>query len=267
MSRLNVFIDGTWLLHQLRADGSMASSTDSPNSRFPLDFTKLNRALVDHVNAHGGACDDVGDCYISTSIFTLPPDFDDWGNRFDDITAEQVERTRRAVKLREQLCDRASKAGYRLDAVHRPAIRAYMIRKLAEGKFQEKQVDTSVVALLVRSAITKSDDFHAVITGDSDILPAVKVAYPEFTRNVFVATTHPDELNPFHRQTSFALVDFAFAVAPYFMQNKDAALSLIEGANTYRCEECGLVFSMPRPVPKTQRPRCAKHRPRRTATA
>jgi hypothetical protein len=266
MANLNVFIDGTWLLHQLRAGGSLASSTDAPNNRFALDFGKLNSALVEHACANGGSCNGVGECYISTSIFALPADFDDWPNRFDDITSDQVEKTRWAVKIREQLVDRAANVGYKLDAVHRPPIRDYMIRKLAEGKFQEKQVDTSIVALLVRSAITKSDDFHVVITGDSDILPAVRVAYPEFTKNVFVATTHPDESNPLHRQTSFSLVDFAFAIPPFFMQNKDVAQRIIEGAHVYRCEECGLVFAMPRPVPQRQRPRCAKHRSQRAAT-
>lgn len=266
MPSLNVFIDGTWLLHQLGAGGSLASATDSPTNRFPLDFDKLNGALVAHACSHGGACTGVSDCYISTSIFNLPADFDDWSNRFDNVTADQISKTRWAVKIREKLCERAAKAGYKLDAVYRPAIRDYMIRKLAEGTFQEKQVDTSVVALLVRSAITKPDDFHAVLTGDSDILPAVKVAYPEFTRNVFVATTHPDELNPLHRQTAFSLVDFEFSVPPFYMQNKEVAQRIVEGKNVYRCEECGLVFAMPRPVPRTQRPRCAKHRLKRAAT-
>ncbi len=129
-----------------------------------------------------------------------------------------------AVKRREDLVAEAVKAGYRTDAVYRPPIRDYIIRKLADGKYQEKQVDTSVVAFLVRSAIARAEDHHVVITGDScDILPAVRVAYPEFTRNVFVATTHPDELNPSHRQTAFSLVDFEFQVPPFFMQNRRRA--------------------------------------------
>lgn len=125
----------------------------------------------------------------------------------------------------------------------------------------EKQVDTSVVALLVRSAITRGEDYHALVTGDVDTLPAIRVAYPEFTRNVFVATTHPDELNPRHRQTAFALVDFTFAVPPFYMQNRDNAVRLIEGAHAYRCEECGSVFTPAAPVPVRSRPRCVQHRP------
>ncbi len=268
MGRLNIFIDGTWLLYQCGPGGSLANATDDPDHRFPLDFSKLNAALVEHVRGTGADCDGVGECYISTSIFSLPSDFDDWPNRFEDVTSEQVEKARYAVKRREEFVARAVKANYLTDAVYRPPIKDYIIRKLADKTYQEKQVDTSVVALLVRSAITKQADYHAVITGDSDILPAVKVAYPAFTKNVFVATTHPDERNLSHRQTAFSLVDFAFDVPPFFLQNKEAAQKLLEGQHVYRCEECGLVFSMARPVPASQRPRCVKHRSvRSSATA
>lgn len=95
-------------------------------------------------------------------------------------------------------------------------IREHIIRRLKERKYQEKQVDASVVALLVRSAITRGDDYHLVITGDADILPGMRVAYPEFTKNVLVCTTHPDELNKRHRQTAHALVEAEFKVPPFY---------------------------------------------------
>ncbi|HVW06380.1 MAG TPA: hypothetical protein VHB78_15350 [Vicinamibacterales bacterium] len=261
MGRLNVFVDGTWLLHQCSAGGSLANATDDPDHRFVLDFGKLNSALVDHVRSAGSECDGIGDAYISTSIFHLPADFAEWPQRFDDVSSEQIEKVQYAVKRREDLVALAERAGYLTDAVYRPPIRNYIIRRLSEGKYQEKQVDTSVVALLVKSAITRGDDHHAVITGDSDILPAVRVAYPAFTRNVFVVTTHPDELNPSHRQTAFSLVDFAFDVPPFFMQAKENAVKILAGEHVHRCHECGVVFAMARPVPRGQLPRCGKHRP------
>lgn len=264
MSKLNIFVDGTWLLVQCAAGQSMANATDSPNRRFPLDFQKLNASLIEHANGAGAACDGVGECFISTSIFALPSDFDEWPNQYADITVESIKKVRQAVAARDAFARQAEQAGYRLDAVYRPPIRDYIIRRLADRKYQEKQVDTSVVALLVRSAITRSDDYHALITGDADILPAVRVAYPEFTRNVFVATTHPDELNPRHRQTAFALVDFAFTVPPFYMQNRDNAVKLIEGAHAYRCEECGAVFTKGTPVSPRFRPRCGQHRAQRS---
>lgn len=228
-----------------------------------MDFAKLNAALVEHVRSNGHTCDGVGDCYISTSIFSLPTDFDSWPSQFEDITTDQIEKTRRAVAAREAFVRSAAEVGYSQDAVFRPPIRDWIIRRLAEQKYRERQVDTSVVALLVRSAITKTGDFHAVITGDADMLPAVRVAYPEFTRNVFVATTHPDEMNPRHRQTAFSLVDFEFDIPPFYMQNKENAVRLMSGAYIHRCEECGIVFSTTRPVPRNQRPRCVEHRVQR----
>ena len=260
MPNLNIFIDGTWLLVQCAAGGSMANATDHPDQRFPFDFAKLNQCLLAHVQSHGGACDAIGECQISTSIFTLPDDFDNWPTQYDNMTAESIERVRRAVAARNAFVAQAVDAGYSTDAVFRPPIRDHVVRRLAAGKYQEKQVDTSVVALLVRSAITRPADFHVLITGDADSLPAIRVAYPEFTRNVILATTHPDEFNPRHRQTAFALVDFAFNIPPFYMQNRDAAVRLIEGQFAYRCEECGAVFATHRAVPSRSRPRCMQHR-------
>ena len=70
MSQLSIFIDGTWLLNQLAAGGSFANATETPDRRFPFDFSKLNAALVEHVRAHRHPCTGVADCYISTSIFS-----------------------------------------------------------------------------------------------------------------------------------------------------------------------------------------------------
>ena len=260
MAKLNIHIDGTWLLVQCAAGGSLANSTEHPDRRFPLDFAKLNACLVEHVNKNGGNVDGVGSAYIATSIFALPSDFDEWPNNYLDITSEQIEKTRRGATARERFVETAVAGGYLTDAVFRPPIRDYIIRKLSERRYQEKQVDTSVVALLVRSAITRPEDYHVVVTGDSDLLPAVRVAYPEFTKNVVVATTHPDELNARHRQTAYALVDFDFAIPPFYMQNKENAVGLIEGPHPYRCEECGVVFVLQKPLPKRSRPRCLKHR-------
>ncbi len=80
---------------------------------------------------------------------------------------------KRAVHAREQLIREAVDGGYSEDGVYRPPLREWTLRKVVKGEYQEKQVDTTVVALLVRSAVTRPNDFHTVITGDSDILPAV----------------------------------------------------------------------------------------------
>src|SRR5262245_40288416 len=212
MPSLNVFIDGTWLFNQVAPDGSLANATHRPQSRFLLDFAKLTDALLKHLRDNGKTCNASGELAISTSIFTLPADFDSWPSNHADITQAQIDRMKRSVYAREQFVRDAVASGYSETAVYRPPLRDAIFRRLMAGEYQEKQVDTTVVALLVRSAITRSADFHTVITGDSDILPAISTAYPEFTRNVFVTTTHPDELNAKHRQTAYSLIDFSFEI-------------------------------------------------------
>jgi len=129
-----------------------------------------------------------------------------------------------------------------------------MVEKLREGKYQEKQVDASVVALLVRSAIICSNDYHAIITGDSDILPAIAVAYPEYTKNVVIVTSHPDELIAEHRQASYSLNNFRFDVPPFFLQ--EHITDVIKGEYPYRCVDCGKVFTRPKPIPRNSQPHC-----------
>ncbi len=252
MAQLHIFIDGTWLFNQCNAEGSLANATAYPDRKFSLSFAKLNAALLAHVTAAAPPCDSLGDLYVATSIFTLPADFDEWPTRYGDITAEQIEKTKRNVFARESFFNVAVAAGYKEDAVYRPPIRDYVIRKLTQRKYQEKQVDTSVVALLVRSAITKSGDFHVLLTGDADMLPAIRVAYPTYTKNVCICSTHPDELKAAHRQTSFSLFDFDFDLPPYFLQ--DHADKIIDGEHIHKCAECGKVFTIKNPLPKKARP-------------
>jgi hypothetical protein len=161
------------------------------------------------------------------------------------------------VYAREAFVRDAVSAGYKADAVFRIPIRQYILRRLRDRRYQEKQVDTAVVALLVRSAIEKPRDFHVVITGDSDILPAVKVAYPEYTKNVIIATTHPDQLAIAHRQTSFSLLGFDFEIPPFFLTEN--AQKLLKGDHVHKCAECGKVFATQGALPRMARPYCRNH--------
>lgn len=260
MSRLHVFIDGTWLYNQCNRGACLANATAMPDRSFPFSFSRLGTALLGHVAGRDPACTELGDCFIATSIFSLPGDFHTWPQHYPDISEEQVERTTRNIAAREAFFRGAIDAGFKEDAIFRPPIRDYIMRRLAQRRYQEKQVDTSVVALLVRSAIMNPDDYHCVLTGDSDILPAIRVAYPEYTRNVFVCSTHPDELQAAHRQTSFSLFDFNFGIPPFFLQ--DNAHVLMEGNHVHRCGQCGRAFATLSPLPRLARPYCVNCRPR-----
>lgn len=255
LSQLNVFIDGSWLYKACSPGLVLASRTENSDQGVRIDFDRLNEALLAHVQGVDETCTGKGDLFLSTSLFTLPEDFDSWPEQYDFVLPEQVERTKRGLFARGKFVQAALDAGYSEEAIYRPLIKTWILEKLVQNRYQEKQVDATVVALLVRSAITRPDDYHCVITGDSDILPAIKVAYPQYSKKVFVATTHPDELKAEHRQTAFSLGSFEFDIPAFYLQ--DHLANIVQGSNVYTCAHCHKVFVRNRPIPVRARPCCA----------
>lgn len=180
--KLNIFVDGTWLFRACGARKVLASKTETPERNFSLNFQKLSNSILNHVKAYNPKCTEIGNCYLSTSIFELVENIDTWPEKFDDITVEMIEQTKRSVYARSLFSQNAINDGYSDLAIYHPKIKPYMITQLHSNQYQEKQVDASVVALLVKSAIINPNEYHAVVTGDSDILPAIRVAYPEYTK-------------------------------------------------------------------------------------
>jgi len=262
VAQLNIFIDGSWLFKACAPERALAGQTEWSDKAFQLDFARLDENLLSHAHAAAPSCDRLGSRYLSTSIFSLPDNFDDWPNEYDGVTADDIARTRQGVLARERFVDSAVSVGYSDRAVYRPRMKGWILEKLRSKRYQEKQVDATVVALLVRSAITGPDDVHVVITGDADVLPAIKVAYPEYSKNVFIATTHPDELLAERRQTAFSLSQFDFAIAPYYLQDHTA--KILRGEHVYTCAHCHKVFARPKPIPAKARPCCFTCNAKRT---
>ena len=203
MSQLHIFIDGSWLYKVVAPERVLAAKTENPTQAFRLDFQKLDRALLKHVQKHDAKCTATGDRFLSTSVFSIPADLDKWPDEDDTILPAQIERAQRGIFARNRFVKTATDVGYSEEAVYRPMLRPWILEKLTAGQYQEKQVDATVVALLVRSSIVNPNDYHCVITGDADILPAIKVAYPKYSQNVLIATTHPDELRAEHLPAEF----------------------------------------------------------------
>ena len=112
-------------------------------------------------------------------------------------------------------------------------------------RYQEKQVDTTVVALLVRDAIEHPDDCFALVAGDADILPAIQVAYPSYTKNVFPVLTSPNERDGRNRQTSFKYSQYNFQIDTLVLQNH---VGDIMAGNVYKCTECHKYFTTRNPI-------------------
>jgi uncharacterized LabA/DUF88 family protein len=263
MAKLNIFIDGSWLFKACAPERALSYRLEYQDRLFKMDFKKLCHALLEHANQHvDGGCKELGKLFFATSIFDLPEDLDEWPAERDNISTSDIDNVKRSTKARSTFTQKAIDAGFLQDAIFRPRLKGWMIENLKENKFQEKQVDATVVALLVKSAITQPDDVHVIITGDTDILPAVRVAYPEYSNNVFVATTHPEQLKSGARQTSYALTDFEYSIGPFFLEKN--AEKILEGAYVYTCTYCHKVFSRPSNIPAKAQPCCHPCHQKRT---
>lgn|SRR5690606_3304704 len=262
--KLNIFVDGSWLFKACGRERALSNRLEYSDSVFRLDFKKLSDELLQYANKHDSDCTEFGERIFSTSIFSLPDDLDHWPEEHEDITKDDVERVRSTVAVRERFAQSALDAGFSDEAIFHPRLKGWMLEKLRIGRYQEKQVDATVVALLVRSAIENGNDYHAIITGDADILPAIKVAYPKYSSNVFLVTTHPDQLAAESRQTSFSLTEFDYAMEPYYLEQH--ADKLLEGENIYVCVHCNKVFSRPHAIPEAakKRPCCNPCHQKRT---
>lgn len=253
MAKLHIFIDGSWLFKACAKGSALSSRLEAPQN-FRLSFPRLCDSLLAYAAQYDPACSEVGERYLSTSIFEIPPALDDWVDG-SSVFEDDVNSVRSSVEARQRFAEAATKEGFDPSVIFRPVLKDWMLPKLRDKRFQEKQVDATVVALLVRSAIKNQGDYHAVITGDADILPAIRVAYPAYSENVFVATTHPDQLKREARQSSFALKDFKYRIEPYFLDQH--VEQILDGPNVYTCGHCSKVFSRPKPIPATARPCCS----------
>lgn len=254
MSKLHVFIDGTWLFKVV--EGHVFDRFLYAPQNFDIDFNKLNNLMLSHIAKQRPDCTEFGKLYFVTSLFELPSDFDTWaGRRITNIYGGQtvtiipnnIEKTKKNVRDRTSFADNAVAAGYDASCIYRVPLQEWMMLNLIhpELKYQEKQVDTTVVALLVKEAITNPNDCFALVAGDSDILPAIHIAYPNYTRNVFPVLTSPDEQDGRNRQTSFKYSQYNFDINTLVLQSH--VKDIMKG-NVYQCTNCHKFFVTKKPI-------------------
>lgn len=264
MSKLHIFIDGSWLIKVCAPKGVLAQKMYDPK-QFKLDFGKLKNTIFEHVHAKEPECTELGDCYFVTSIFDIPADIATWKGKVvgkTPLSETAINKTVWNVNMRKDYAQRALNSGYAKSGIITVALKEWMIPKLGGGQYQEKQVDTTVVALFVKYAITMKDDFFVVLAGDSDILPAINIAYPEFTNRLCLVTTHPDQLDATHRQTSFSFLAHTYSIDPIYLH--DCVDKIVEGNNVYVCANCHKIFMAPHQLTKFNRPYCPACKKMRT---
>jgi len=254
LKKLHIFIDGSWLFRICQPDGILASRTERSGYGFDINFAKLSKVLLQHVRHYDRDCAKVGEKYYVTTILIIPENIDNLVEDDSDTTINVVERIKRTSISRSSVAENAVKAGYSTDGIFRPILSRFMFEKFTDGVFQEKQVNAALVALLVKSVFTNPGDYHLLMTGDTDIINAVNVAYPEYYKNIVIATTHPDELKAEHRHTSFSFNKHEFDLPPFYLQ--DFVKEIINGQFIYECSKCRVIFTRKLAIHGTRRPYC-----------
>ncbi len=95
------------------------------------------------------------------------------------------------------------------------------------------------------------------LRGQPDLLrfPRFQVVADTYSKNVFVATTHPDQLKSEARQSAYALHEFSSDVDPFYLD--EHAEDFLDGNSVYTCAHCNKVFSRSNPIPARAKPCCA----------
>lgn len=272
MSKLHVYIDGTWLFKVV--EGNVFDRFLVDPSTFTIDFNRLNNLLLKHIAVQHPECTELGNLYFVTSLFDLPSDFDSWvgkrithpyGGQSITLSQSNIDITKQNISNRAGFANAAVSAGYDPNCIFHIPLQEWMLLNLIHPdlRYQEKQVDTTVVALLVRDAIEHPADCFALVAGDADILPAIQIAYPNYTQNVFPVLTSPNEKDGRNRQTSFKYSQYAFIINTLVLQNH---VGDIMAGNVYKCTECQKIFTTRTPIPAQKiasgamLPRCKKCR-------
>lgn len=252
----HLFIDGSWLFRACADNGVLANRTCDSTVAFDIDFNKMKAGILKHINDNGVACSGWKTLNFVTSILEIPSDINTWAGHHPGCTADNIRKLLNNITARNHFAQKAIDAGFDPSIILRPMLKPYMVKKIAEKAFQEKQVDTTVVALLIKSAFQNPNDVHVFITGDADILPAIQVAYPQYTQQVLLATSHPDELNAIHRSSSYSLSQFTFSLPVFYFQ--DHIKDLLTGDFIFQCDNCAKYYSSRTEFSALQRPRCSK---------
>lgn len=254
MSKLHVYIDGTWLFKVVK--GNVFNRFLVAPQYFKIDFNRLNALMLKHISIQHPECTELGNLYFVTSLFNVPADFDSWegkkishpyGGQSIEVKRYNIDATKRNISERTDFANAAIAAGYDPSCIFHIDLQEWMLLNLLhpELHYQEKQVDTTVVALLVRDAIEHPEDCFALVAGDADILPAIQVAYPNYTQNVFPVLTSPNERDGRNRQTSFKYSQHNFQINTLVLQSH---VGDIMDGYVYQCTECHKYFTTLNPI-------------------
>jgi hypothetical protein len=246
--KYNVYVDGSWLFRQCAAGGVLSRSTTNPNTYFGLDFRKLVSTIkASLVEVAGSKKLRPAGLYFYSAIFELPSS--------PNVELGDIAFLENNVYARRKFIEEATAGGFDCSGVHRVKLDKYILKKSRERTYREKMVDTSVVARFVEQAILYPERIHVLVTGDSDMLPAIELVSPAYTESVALVTTHPDQYDRSDGQTSFRLVEFPYVSEPLFLES--CTHQLLVGNFVYRCSHCLKAFARERELARRENSVCA----------
>jgi DNA-directed RNA polymerase subunit RPC12/RpoP len=238
-----VTIDGSFLTKLAAPGGVLASRTVHRAAPFPIDFSKLDVALLAFASKSGFDRVGVGTRVFVTSIFDLPDDLEEWPrkHRFSDAS---IQTLRRCSFARERVAETASASGY-VPRIFRPLLQPWMLQQLMAGTYREKLVDSEVVARTTEIALTQRDAVNIVLTGDADITPALR-----YSDRILLAAAEPGRGSP--RE---------WGDRGIFVIEQHAA-KLMAGEYVWTCPRCSRIFATRNPIPGRSLIRCnsCRHR-------
>lgn len=250
--KFNVFVDGSWLFKICGVSGPLYSRTDKRDKSFKLDFNKLIKLIQNKLrNDFQNPLIQSGDFYLFSAIF----DYDEnqirkwYAEKKCDLKNQSIdkfiEQFKSNVNARTIFTKSAESSGFDISGVHTVPFKPWMCKKIIEKSYQEKMVDTSLVARLVEHTLIGSTetDIQVVIAGDLDILPGIKTVIPDYTKKLILVTVTPLQHDESTQVSSFELSNFNFEHEPILLDREVA--NIMQGTYVSQCNNpnCSKVFS------------------------
>lgn len=251
MSKLNIFIDGTWLTQISKKGRDLSNNTIYSDSEFIIDYEKFNKALLNHVQNFDKNCNQYGELYFVTSIFSLDNCFD----LSKSFCKKDIRKIDNILDKQNVLINYINTCNYKEEGIHKTTLTPTVFSRLIDGTFNEKQVDTHVAVLLVESAMNNPNDYHVVVTGDNDIVPAIDTA-TKYSKNVFIATSINHDRPNSYISSYKQICDLDISIDPFYLENNIA--KFMKGDNVYECSCCSKFFGRKNPIPKNADPTCTR---------
>jgi hypothetical protein len=259
MRYLHISIDGSWLRKlcapsSATTHGVFASKTVNPDRGVKLDFNRLNQLLLTHIHQFDKHVK-LGKLVLATSVFLLPDDIESWPQQHP-FALRQIQRVKDDVLSRQRFVESAIKAGYTEDCIYYPEMKPWILDQCITKTYSEKQVDIACASSFVGTAVCCPSDYHCILAGDGDFLPALRFVYPTHTRNVFLATTDVEE-DRLKNTSAYALNSLKLDIPTLYLQ--DHVADMIQGDLVYTCVHCDKIFDRfnNNPVPKNTQPCCS----------